>query len=292
MSHHVLENEHLTATFSSEGAELTSVRSRKSDQEYIWQADPTVWARHAPVLFPIVGRLKNDEYHLNGKAYSMSQHGFARDQNFTVVDQSEDLVTFRLTASPLTREQYPFNFVLDIQYTLSDHQLSVNYRVTNQDQSVMPFSIGGHPAFLCPAQQEHHMEEYQLEFEKPETLDRHFIEDGLRNGEAERLLTDEKVLPLHRHLFESDAIVFRHPVSQQVSIVRQSDGQPLVSVRFPDFPYLGIWQKLGADFYCIEPWFGVADTHQASGDLLEKEGIVKLSPEEQFNASFQLIFHE
>ncbi|MEQ9441175.1 MAG: aldose 1-epimerase family protein [Cyclobacteriaceae bacterium] len=291
MPHHVLENEYLVATFSTEGAELTSVQDKASGQEYIWQADPTVWSRHAPVLFPIVGRLKNDTYQLNGETYSMTQHGFARDQNFSVVDHSDTCITFGLTASPATHEQYPFNFVLDIQYTLKERQLEVLYRVTNQDQTKMPFSIGAHPAFYCPAQQEQHWEEYQFVFEKPETLDRHMIEDGLRNGRTEPLLDDENVLPLHRHLFESDAIIVEGFISEQASIVRQTDGQPLVTMKFSGFPYLGIWQKLGADFYCIEPWYGVADSTSVSGDLFEKEGIRQLSPEEQFEASYTIIFH-
>nr|WKN39284.1 aldose 1-epimerase family protein [Tunicatimonas sp. TK19036] len=291
MPQYVLENEYLTATFKTEGAELTSVQDKASGQEYIWQADPTVWARHAPVLFPIVGRLKDDTYQLNGDTYTMTQHGFARDMNFSVVDQSDDHITFGLTASPDTHAQYPFNFVLDIQYTLKDRQLEIVYRVTNQDQKEMPFSIGAHPAFYCPAQQEHHWEEYQLAFEKPETLVRHMIEDGLRNGKTEPLMDDEIALPLHRHLFEADAIVFENLASDEVSIVRQSDGKSLITVKFPGFSYLGIWQKLGSDFFCIEPWYGVADSITASGDLFEKEGMQRLSPEEQFEATHSIIFH-
>lgn len=291
MAQYVLENEHLTAKFKTEGAELISVQNKANGWEYIWQADPAVWARHAPVLFPIVGRLKNDEYHLNGDTYAMKQHGFARDQNFSVIDQKKIEITFGLTASPATQEQYPFNFVLDIRYTLREKELEVAYVVTNRGQEVMPFSIGAHPAFRCPAQLDQQWEEYHLALEQSETLDRHFLENGLRNGETERILTNEKVLPLHRKLFESDAIVIEDPASDQVSIVRQSNGQALVTVQFAGFPYLGVWQKVGADFYCIEPWYGVADAESASGDFMAKEGVQKLSPNEQFEAIYQIIFH-
>jgi len=291
MAQHVLENEYLTVRFKTEGAELTSVKDKKSGQEYIWQADPTVWSRHAPVLFPIVGRLKNDQYRLNGDTYSMKQHGFARDQDFSVLDQTKTQITFGLTASPTTQEQYPFNFVLDIRYTLRERTLEVFYQVINRDQVVMPFSIGAHPAFYCPAQQNQRLQEYHLAFKKPETLDRHLLNDGLRTGETKRMLTDEKVLPLHQQLFEADAIIFKNSASDQVSIVRQSDGKPIVTVQFAGFPYLGIWQKVGADFYCIEPWYGLADATEASGDLTTKEGIQKLSSNEQFEAVHQIIFH-
>jgi galactose mutarotase-like enzyme len=291
MAQHVLENEQLIAKFKTEGAELTSVKDKDSGQEYIWQAEPTVWARHAPVLFPIVGRLKDDQYTLNGDTFTMKQHGFARDQDFSVVDQTKTQITFGLTASPTTQEQYPFNFVLDIRYTLRGRELEVAYTVINRDQTVMPFSIGAHPAFYCPAQQDQQWQEYHLVFEEPETLERHLLDSGLRTGETKRLLTNEKVLPLHRQLFEADAIIFKHPTSERVSIVRQSDSQPMVTVQFAGFPYLGIWQKVGADFYCIEPWYGLADATDASGDFTEKEGIQKLSPDEQFEAAHRIIFH-
>ncbi|MGD1893397.1 MAG: aldose 1-epimerase family protein [Cyclobacteriaceae bacterium] len=291
MAQHVLENEQLTARFKTEGAELISVKDKKSGQEYIWQADPTVWARHAPVLFPIVGRLRDDQYRLNGNTYTMKQHGFARDQDFSVVDQTKAQITFGLTASPATQEQYPFNFVLDIRYTLRERELEVFYQVTNRDQVEMPFSIGAHPAFYCPAQQDQQLQEYHLAFEESETLDRHLLDNGLRTGEVKRLLTDEKILPLHQQLFEEDAMIFKHPASERVSIVQQADGQPLITVQFAGFPYLGIWQKVGADFYCIDPWYGLADVTDTSGDFTNKEGIQNLSPNEQFEAVHQIIFH-
>ncbi|MEM9829678.1 MAG: aldose 1-epimerase family protein [Bacteroidota bacterium] len=291
MENYILENDHLTVTFKTAGAELTSARRKDNNWEYIWQADPAVWARHAPVLFPIVGRLVDNQYTLRGETYSMGQHGFARDQNFSVVSHSATEITFGLTASPETQKIYPFNFVLDIHYTLNGDELTVTYQVTNHDQVDLPFSIGAHPAFYCPAQQGQQWEEYHLKFEKNETLDRHLLENGLRNEKTERLLTNEDVLPLHRKLFESDAIIFKDTESDWVQIIRRSDGQPIVTVSFSGFPYLGIWQKVGADFYCIEPWYGIADTADRSGDFTEKEGIRQLSPGEQFVAKYQIKFH-
>lgn len=288
---HILENDRLTVTVSPQGAEVQSVRSPTTGQEYIWTADPEVWARHAPVLFPTVGRLKEDQYRLGDETYRMTQHGFARDQNFKVIEQAADQITMGLTASPETTEQYPFNFVLDIVYQLTDNQLATTYRVINHDSAVMPFSIGGHPGFLCPSQVDGHDETYDLLFEQKETVSRHLLNDGLRTGETRPVLQNEQKLLLDPALFEEDALIFTDIVSDTVSIVPRSSGQPMVTVRFPGFPYLGIWQKVGADFYCVEPWYGLADAATTSGELTEKEGILTLAPDEVFEATYTIVFH-
>ena len=288
---HILENDQLTVTLAAHGAEVQSVRRPATGQEYIWTADPAVWARHAPVLFPIVGKLRNDEYQLDGQTYRMTQHGFARDQEFKVVEQARHQITFGLTANAKTTQQYPFNFALDIIYRLDDDHLDTTYRVINHDRRKMPFSIGGHPGFLCPAQTDKHWQEYFVQFDQQETLDRHLIRDGLRTGETRSVVEDSQELPLHRALFEDDALVFDNVRSSSVSIIPRSTGQPLVTVEFADFPYLGIWQKVGADFYCIEPWHGWADSTDASGELTEKSGIIVLPPNNQFEASYRIIFH-
>ncbi len=288
---HILENNQLTVTVSTEGAEVQSVRNQASGQEYIWTADPAVWARHAPVLFPIVGKLKDDQYRLGSDTYRMAQHGFARDQEFKLIEQTADQITLGLTASPDTMEQYPFNFALDIIYQLTDNQLATTYRVINHDASVMPFSIGGHPGFLCPSQVDGHEKTYYLLFEQQETVSRQLLSNGLRTGEIRPVLQNEQELALAPALFEEDALVFANLASDAISIMRQSTQQPLVTVRFPGFPYLGIWQKVGADFYCIEPWYGLADATEASGVLTEKEGILTLAPEEVFDATYTVEFH-
>ncbi len=287
---HILENDQLTVTIAAHGAEVQSVQRKSNQQEYIWTANPDVWARHAPVLFPIVGRLKNDAYQWDGKTYSMSQHGFARDQEFKVIEQTNQRITYGLTANKQTTEQYPFNFTLDISYQLTDDRLEVGYRVINHDQVDMPFSIGGHPGFLCPAQTDGQSAEYFLEFEQEETLARYLIEDGLRTGETRLVLENSRQLLLQPRLFEEDALIFTDFRSDWVRIVRRS-GQPIVTVTLTGFPYLGVWQKAGADFYCIEPWHGWADSTTASGELTQKDGIQILQPEDRFETSYRWVFH-
>ena len=287
---HILENDQLTVTLSTQGAEAQSVRNKATGQEYLWTADPGVWARHAPVLFPIVGKLKDDQYRLGDDTYAMKQHGFARDHDFKVIEHTDGQITFGLTANPDT-QQYPFNFTLDITYQLTDNRLDTTYRVINHDHVDMPFSIGGHPGFLCPAQLDGRWEEYYLLFAQEETLERHLLKNGLRTGETQTVLENSRQLALHRALFEDDALVFTNLASDSVSIVPQSTGEPLVTVEFAGFPYLGIWQKVGADFYCVEPWYGLADRATTDGELTRKEGIQTLSPEAKFEATYGMIFH-
>ena len=288
---HILENDQRTVTISTQGGEVQSVRNPITGQEYIWTADPAVWARHTPVLFPIVGKLKDDQYHLGDDTYQMTQHGFARDQEFKMIEQAADRITLGLTASPKTTEHYPFNFALDITYQLTNNELATTYRVINHDSVAMPFSIGGHPGFLCPSQVDGREETYYLLFEQKETLSRQLLSNGLRTGETRPVLQNEQELALAPSLFEEDALVFANVASDSVSIVPRSTNQPLVTVRFSGFPYLGIWQKVGADFYCIEPWHGLADATEASGELTEKEGVLMLAPEEVFEATYTVVFH-
>lgn len=288
---YILENENWTVQIKSEGAELCSVKNKKTNREYIWQADPEVWARHAPVLFPIVGRLKNDQYRLENKTYKMSQHGFARDREFSLVEQEKLRIRLGLTADQQTMEKYPFNFVLDINYQLRENELIATYSVSNKDQQTMPFSIGAHPAFTTPRIVDQQMQEYHLVFEQDETLDRHLIKDGLRTGETKALLENEHKLPLHPKLFEDDALIFEGFQSKWVSLVVHSSGEKLVEMSVEGFPYLGIWQKEKSDFICIEPWLGVADKNDFEGELSEKEGIQLLKPEETFECSFTINFY-
>ena len=288
---HILENNQLTVTVSTEGAEVQGVQSQATGQEYIWTADPDVWARHAPVLFPIVGKLKDDQYRWGNETYRMTQHGFARDQESKVVEQEADRITLGLTAGPKTTEHYPFNFALNVAYQLTDNTLATTYRVINHDSSAMPFSIGGHPGFLCPSQVDGREESYYLLFDQRETVSRQLLSNGLRTGKTRPVLQNERELALAPSLFEEDALVFADVSSEAVSIVPRSTGKPMVTVHFSGFPYLGIWQKVGADFYCIEPWYGLADAITTSGELTEKEGILTLAPDEVFEATYTVDFY-
>mgnify|MGYP006306903603 CR=1 FL=1 len=174
---------------------------------------------------------------------------------------------------------------------MEENILCVAYEVTNKDQRDMPFSIGAHPAFFIPRIIDKQMQEYHLIFDQPETLERQFIVEGLRNGDRKTVLENEKKLSLHPKLFEQDALIFKNYRSKTVSLIAQSDGKKLVEMNVADFPYLGIWQKVGADYICIEPWYGIADTHDFAGELKDKEGIIVLKPDDHFRCSYDIRFY-
>ncbi|MBC7920941.1 MAG: aldose 1-epimerase family protein [Ferruginibacter sp.] len=270
---HTLENEQLRAQVNPRGAELVSLQARQTGLEYLWQADPAVWGRHAPVLFPIVGKLRNNQYAWNGESFSLPQHGFARDGDFEVLDQTPDRLVLRLQADAASRRVYPFEFELRITHALYGNRLDVGYEVINPGDGDLYFSIGAHPGFICPLGEDEVFEDYFLEFDQPETLDRHLIEGGLFNGKTEPLLRDSRIIPLQRSLFEQDAIVVKGFRSSSLTL-KSRKSTPSVKVALAGFPYLGIWTKEApARFVCIEPWYGLADRTDASGQLSDKEGI-------------------
>jgi galactose mutarotase-like enzyme len=241
-----------------------------------------VWNRHAPILFPIVGRLRNNQYQWDGQSFSLSQHGFARDREFDYLDRSENSLTLALYADVETRRVYPFNFELRVTYTVADNSLEITYQVINRGEERMLFSIGAHPGFNCPLLPNETFEDYYLEFAQPETMERHLLEDGLFNGQTEPFLYRQQTLPLSRSLFEQDAVVVKNFKSQSL-ILKSNQHAHQVKVSFAGFPYLGIWTKNAASpFLCIEPWYGLADRTDASGNLADKEGIISLKAGEQF----------
>ena len=288
MQHH-LENEFLAASFREKGAELCSLRHKKWGTEYIWEGNPRIWGRHAPILFPIVGRLKDNQYYYNNKPYQMSQHGFARDMDWQAVEETSDSITFELNSSAETQENFPFHWQLHIYYQLTSTSLITRYQVKhNGKEEEMYFSIGGHPAFCCPLEANLHFNDYFLEFEQTESASRQHLTGGLRNGKTEKVLSNNTKLPLTVELFNDDALIFSDLNSNKVSL-KSDSGERGLHFHFNNFPYLGIWSKAGgAPFVCIEPWYGIADTESGQHGLPEKEGILKLRPGQTFSCQYQI----
>ena len=285
-----LQSDEVKVVVRSKGAELVSIVNRKNGLEYLWQADPAYWNRHAPVLFPIVGRLKGDKYMYQDKAYTMSQHGFARDLEFAVDQPDDNALLFRLENQEETYRKYPFNFCLDIAYSLKASTISVQYKVRNTDSKDIFMSIGAHPAFNCPLQEGESFEDYSLYFSEAESSQRHLLSDGLFTGKTEAIPMEKEKneLPLSYDLFEKDAIVLKNIESDAVTLQSRKSRHG-VAMSFPDFPYLGIWTKRrGAPFICIEPWCGLADNENTSGDIREKEGINKLEPGTEFYREYKI----
>lgn len=268
-----------------QGAELTSLQYQGT--EYLWQADPAIWGRHAPVLFPIVGRLRDDRYTYGGQTYHLGQHGFARDRAFACVTQEPGRLVLRLRDDETTRAVYPFAFVLDISYAVQGQEVTVGYRVHNPGPGPLPFSIGAHPGFILPLPPDEQPEGYAIGFDQVETAERHLLQGGLFDGRTAPCLAGDDRIPWHADLFAADAIVLHNLRSDWVSL-QDPSGKVRVAVSLAGFPFLGIWAKPGAPFVCLEPWQGLADYIDASGDLLEKTGIIILPAGMTHEASYRI----
>lgn len=277
----VIKNTFLTATINSFGAELCSLKN-KENKEYIWAGNPDFWGKHSPILFPIVGTLKNNSFHHNAKEYDLSRHGFAREMEFKLIDKKEDSATFSLQSTEETLRVYPFQFELQIIYTVDNYNLNIEYKVTNKGNSKMPFSIGAHPAFALPG----NFEDYSIQFDKEEFLEYYLLENDLISNQTKKLETQEGQIPLTYELFKNDALIFKTLKSKSLTILENRN--PFLRVNFNDFPSLGIWTKMNAPFLCIEPWFGYSDTNENSGNLFEKEGIQVLEENATFRSEFSI----
>ena len=286
-----IRNKLLSVTINKLGAELSSIKS-SSGKEFMWGADPDIWGRHAPVLFPIVGKLADDRYIHEGNTYFLNQHGFARNMAFTLIKEEPTCLSFQLLPTPETKKAYPFEFSLIIHYRLSGNAVEIQYQVENNDLVVMPFSIGAHPAFALNWGKDDRIEDYFLKFEKAETADTiHLDKDSLLSDEAERVLENESVIPLRDDMFNRDALIFLKLKSEKVSLCSHLHKRKL-TVDFKDFPYLGIWAKPGAPYVCIEPWHGYVDPAGSDGVLMNKPGIIRLEPGKTFSCMHKIIIEE
>ena len=281
-----LENEFAIVEIKKLGAELASFYLKNSQQEIIWNGNPEFWKRHAPVLFPTVGKLKNNQYEYEGKQYSLPQHGFARDVKFELVQQTAHTCQLQLIASDETKTNYPFEFKFITQFSLINTSLITEYRVENTSASPLFFSLGAHPAFNCPFKKEENFSDYFLSFEKNEMADVLLLSaNGLISGNRLPFLNNENQIPLREDLFKNDALVFDDLQSQFLTIQSNKNKQYL-KISWNNFPHLGIWKPLNAPFLCIEPWQGMADFENANGKLEDKYGIIQLKEKEVFTASY------
>jgi len=278
----IITNGLLTAAINPKGAELNSLKDNKG-REYIWEGDPSFWGKHSPVLFPIVGTLRNNSYLYEGQTYAMTRHGFARDNVFTVKEQEDSCVVLTFSSNDDTKRIYPFDFELEMSYILNENTLHIYYTVNNTGTGSMPFSIGAHPAFALPG----NFEEYSLVFEHDETPVSTQLENDLLSSKTVQLPVKDTVLPLNYDLFENDALILKSHTSRTLKIAKNGDS--FLKVAFSDFPHLGLWTKEKAPFICIEPWLGYSDPENASGNITEKESITILSAGEKLRAGFSII---
>ncbi len=272
-----LTNQELTVTVSALGAELQSIYNKTTELEYLWDANPAYWSKKSPVLFPIVGGLKNGLYTFDGHQYPLSRHGFARESVFSAEQQTASSVVFKLEANEITRAVYPFEFSFSITYRLAENKLYVTYLVENTGDKPMYFSVGAHPAFKVPLIDGTNYEDWYLEFGTTETVGVHPLDaKGLVEPIAVPYLDNSSQLPLKKSLFYGDALVFKNLASHSIGIKSDKTAHGL-TLHYGDFPYMGIWSAKEANFVCIEPWCGVADNTLTDGQISNKEGIHQLA---------------
>ena len=288
MTVYQLKNDFLTVQVKSLGAEMISIKDTE-DTEFIWQADPEVWGRHAPVLFPIVGRLKDDHYFVDGKEYKMTQHGFARDQEFDLDSQTDSKLVLSLTTSEASLEKYPYHFKLRIVYQLVKDTVQVSYLVDSMEESEdMYFSIGAHPGFTVPFEKGLKFEDFKVEIDPSETRSHIPIVDHQVDINNENKVENQS-FPLTRGEFVDDAVVYRLNKPAEVTITSDKTSHK-ITLDTGNAKFFGMWSTYPNEgkFMCIEPWWGLADKTDGDFDFKNKYAINKLAPNEQFEAYFSI----
>ena len=279
---HFLENDILKIAVSSHGAELSSIFNKKENKEMLWQGDPEYWGRKSPVLFPVVGKYKNGKTTYEGKEYQSGQHGFARDSEFTLIEKTENKLSFELLSNEETLKQYPFRFRLVCSFELNNDRIIVGWNVENIDDKKIYFSIGAHPAFYCEKSK-------TVLSMNGENLKYNLINSG-------GLYTPQKYdiensFILHDNIFDNDALIIENSEVNEISLI--NNDKKYMTVKF-DAPLFGIWSptKKNAPFVCIEPWFGRCDTEDFNGDITEREWSNSLEIGEKWYKEYEIIINE
>lgn len=287
---HTLKNDVLTVEVSEHGAELHSIR--KGATEYLWQADPKFWARHSPVLFPIVGSVWDKLYRVDGKVYELGQHGFARDMDFVKVEGNDTEVFYRLESNDDTLKKYPWPFRLEIGYKLKGNAIEVIWRVYNPGTEEMYFQIGAHPAFYYPDYDPETDERGYFSFDRSEGLECiRIMEKGCVDAVTKYPLEipQDGLLPLRKDTFDViDTIMLQDSQIGRVTLHR-NDGTPWLSLKFTA-PVVGLWSPptKNAPFICIEPWYGRCDRAGYTGDYRQKDWVNRLEPGKEFEGIYTI----
>ncbi|MBE6747491.1 MAG: aldose 1-epimerase family protein [Ruminococcaceae bacterium] len=280
---HYIENEYLKIGVKEFGCELTSVYSKVNNCEYLWQGDPAYWSGQSPILFPIVGRLIDDKYSLDGKEYEMPKHGFARKTDWFFEGADASSMKFRLSETEETLAIYPYHFDVIVKFTLDGNKLIVSHDIVNKNDNVMYASLGAHPAFNCEIGD-------RLVFDLPETLETEKIDlvKSLRMPETIPVLNNETDIIITKDIFNEDALILHGIKSENITLISDKHDRK-VKFNLGNAPYLGIWAKPGAPYVCIEPWCGVNDSYEKKDDFSQKDGINAINAGETYNFTWYAV---
>lgn len=286
----VLQNDFLVVKIKQKGAEIMSLFNKQKSFEHIWQADKNSWNQSAPILFPIVGKLKNGKYSIDEKDYKMKNHGFASFSNFEVVSKSNTKAVFKLKSNSITLKKYPFRFNLFVKYTLKGNKILIENRVENIDDKVMYFSVGAHPGFNIPFNNVEKYHDYYLKFNKTETVNRLLLtkKRGLLSDKyIKNYLANTNKLQLNHQMFK-DRVVILEGLKSSIVEIKSDNSDMSVKIRIKNVPYLGIWttSKSNMPFICIEPWYGISDSVNTNGNFKSKKGIQSLKKNKRFKMKY------
>lgn len=266
-----------------QGAELTSIKF--NGKEMLHQGE--IWNRHAPILFPIVGKLKNNETIINGKTYHMGQHGFARDEEFVELEKNDVEHKYLLESNKETLKMFPFKFQLYVSHKIEENTVITTYEVVNKDEKKMIFGIGGHPAYIC----DYSSGKYSIEFQKQENNIKFLkLDNGLILEKEAKNILENNSIKLNKESFIDDAIIVKNINSNKVYL--KENDKKILEFDFTGFPYLGMWAKIGAPFVCIEPWMNTADKVNTNGEMCSKENIITLEKGANFKCCYKVSFFD
>ncbi|WP_195948003.1 aldose 1-epimerase family protein [Paraclostridium bifermentans] len=284
-----LENKDLIIEVKNTGAELSRIYSKTLNKEFLWNGNRKFWGRHSPILFPIVGRLKDNETIIDEKPYNMNQHGFARDFDFNLIEKDQNSLTYKLASNSETEKYYPYDFELFIKYIITETEIKVCWKVINTDCSDIFFSIGAHPAFNVPFDKETTIDNYYLNFKTRDEVSNYLLQGPFvcKKSKVDSL----KSIKLHPEIFKNDALIYDNVDEITISSKNSSTS---IYVKFDNFPFVGVWSPYNkedntiAPFVCIEPWFGIADCLDSDKIFKNKLGINQLSPNKTFETSYSI----
>lgn len=274
---HYIENDYLVVGVKEFGCEIATIKSKKTDCEFMWQGNPDIWSGQAPILFPIVGRLIDDKYTLDGIDYEMPKHGFARKMLWKFLGADDSKMRFRLSDTAETHTIYPYEFDLTVTYTLEKNVLTVSHSIKNKTDNTMYFSIGAHPAFNCAIGD-------VLSFDEKETIYTEKIDlvKSLRLPDKTLILDNERDIVITENIFDEDALILSGIKSENITLNLNETGKK-INFFLGKAPYLGIWAKPGAPYVCIEPWYGVNDSTEKKADISQKDAINSIEQNQIFD---------
>lgn len=285
---HSIQNEALICTIESVGAEIRSLKNKVTGEEYIWQINESVWGSSSPVLFPAIGKIKEDKIVYNGANFFMPKHGIIRNNEDLIFEKRGDSsCVFTLKSSGKTLLQYPFKFSFSVEFSLIENRLIMKYIVENQDILPMYFACGGHTAYALPLNPTTQLSDYVVEFPKDVELFASTLgESGLLSNRKRNIATNGKLLSLSETLFNEDALIFENVNYDWVRLRKKGEEKGVI-VKFTGYPHLALWAKPGADYICVEPWLGLPDSENESIDITQKPTYKSIEPNTTFSIAIE-----